>query len=190
MKVGVLALQGAFREHAEAFDALGADVVLVQAARAPRGRRRARTPRRRVDDDRQAARLVRPARAADRGARARRHAGARDLRGPDRAAPTEVIDGRADQRPLGCSTSRCAATATGARSTRSRRRSRSRASPAARSPACSSARRSSNGRAGGRGARRPRRASPCSSARARSGSLRFHPELSGDLRIHQLFVES
>ena len=30
MKVGVLALQGAFREHAEAFDALGADVSLVR----------------------------------------------------------------------------------------------------------------------------------------------------------------
>ena len=30
MKVGVLALQGAFREHAEAFDALGADVTLVR----------------------------------------------------------------------------------------------------------------------------------------------------------------
>ena len=30
MKVGVLALQGAFREHAEALDALGADVALVR----------------------------------------------------------------------------------------------------------------------------------------------------------------
>ena len=30
MKVGVLALQGAFREHAEAFGALGADVALVK----------------------------------------------------------------------------------------------------------------------------------------------------------------
>jgi pyridoxal 5'-phosphate synthase pdxT subunit len=30
MKVGVLALQGAFREHAEAFDALGADVSFVR----------------------------------------------------------------------------------------------------------------------------------------------------------------
>jgi 5'-phosphate synthase pdxT subunit len=30
VKVGVLALQGAFREHAEAFDALGGDVVLVR----------------------------------------------------------------------------------------------------------------------------------------------------------------
>ena len=30
MKVGVLALQGAFREHAEMFAALGADVVLVK----------------------------------------------------------------------------------------------------------------------------------------------------------------
>jgi pyridoxal 5'-phosphate synthase pdxT subunit len=30
VKVGVLALQGAFREHAEAFDALGADVTLVR----------------------------------------------------------------------------------------------------------------------------------------------------------------
>ncbi len=30
MKVGVLALQGAFREHAEALDALGADVALVK----------------------------------------------------------------------------------------------------------------------------------------------------------------
>jgi pyridoxal 5'-phosphate synthase pdxT subunit len=30
VKVGVLALQGAFREHAEAFDALGADVSLVR----------------------------------------------------------------------------------------------------------------------------------------------------------------
>ncbi len=30
MKVGILALQGAFREHAEAFDALGADVALVK----------------------------------------------------------------------------------------------------------------------------------------------------------------
>jgi 5'-phosphate synthase pdxT subunit len=30
MKVGVLALQGAFREHAEALDALGADVTLVR----------------------------------------------------------------------------------------------------------------------------------------------------------------
>ena len=31
MKVGVLALQGAFREHAEALDALGADVAVRQA---------------------------------------------------------------------------------------------------------------------------------------------------------------
>jgi pyridoxal 5'-phosphate synthase pdxT subunit len=31
-KIGVLALQGAFREHAEAFDALEADVVLVKRA--------------------------------------------------------------------------------------------------------------------------------------------------------------
>ncbi len=30
MKVGILALQGAFREHAEVFDALGADVSLVR----------------------------------------------------------------------------------------------------------------------------------------------------------------
>jgi 5'-phosphate synthase pdxT subunit len=30
VKIGVLALQGAFREHAEAFDALGADVTLVR----------------------------------------------------------------------------------------------------------------------------------------------------------------
>jgi 5'-phosphate synthase pdxT subunit len=30
MKVGVLALQGAFREHAEAFEALGADAVVVR----------------------------------------------------------------------------------------------------------------------------------------------------------------
>jgi 5'-phosphate synthase pdxT subunit len=30
VKVGILALQGAFREHAEAFDALGADVSLVR----------------------------------------------------------------------------------------------------------------------------------------------------------------
>ena len=30
MKVGVLALQGAFREHAEALDALGADAVLLR----------------------------------------------------------------------------------------------------------------------------------------------------------------
>jgi 5'-phosphate synthase pdxT subunit len=30
VKVGILALQGAFREHAEAFDALGADAVVVR----------------------------------------------------------------------------------------------------------------------------------------------------------------
>jgi 5'-phosphate synthase pdxT subunit len=30
VKVGILALQGAFREHAEAFDALGADAVLLR----------------------------------------------------------------------------------------------------------------------------------------------------------------
>jgi 5'-phosphate synthase pdxT subunit len=30
VKVGVIALQGAFREHAEAFDSLGADVTLVR----------------------------------------------------------------------------------------------------------------------------------------------------------------
>jgi len=30
MKVGVVALQGAFREHAEAFDALGAEVALIR----------------------------------------------------------------------------------------------------------------------------------------------------------------
>ena len=30
MKIGVLALQGAFREHAEALGALGADVALVK----------------------------------------------------------------------------------------------------------------------------------------------------------------
>ena len=30
MKIGVLALQGAFREHAEALSALGADVALVK----------------------------------------------------------------------------------------------------------------------------------------------------------------
>jgi len=32
VKIGVLALQGAFREHGEAFDALGADVVFVRVA--------------------------------------------------------------------------------------------------------------------------------------------------------------
>ena len=30
MKIGVLALQGAFREHAEALEVLGADVALVK----------------------------------------------------------------------------------------------------------------------------------------------------------------
>ena len=33
---------------------------------------------------------------------------------------------------------------------------------------------------------RARRRIPCSSGRAASGSRRFHPELSGDLRLHQL----
>ena len=58
MKVGVLALQGAFREHAEALDALGADVALVKRPEQLDERRRDRPAGRRVDHDRQAARLV------------------------------------------------------------------------------------------------------------------------------------
>ena len=38
MKVGVLALQGAFREHREVLDALGVEAVEVRVARAPRRR--------------------------------------------------------------------------------------------------------------------------------------------------------
>ena len=80
----VLALQGAFREQAEALDALGADVDARQDARAARGGRRDRAPGRRVDHGRQAARLVGLAHAAARRA-PRRHARAGGVRGADRA---------------------------------------------------------------------------------------------------------
>ena len=68
MKVGVLALQGAFREHREVLDALGVDAVEVRAPEQLGARRRADPARRRVDHDEQAARHVGAARAA-RGAR-------------------------------------------------------------------------------------------------------------------------
>ena len=51
MKIGVLAVQGNFREHAAMLRALGADVVEVRLPEQLDGPRRARHPRRRVDGD-------------------------------------------------------------------------------------------------------------------------------------------
>ena len=63
-RIGVLALQGAFREHARALRALGADVVEVRLPERARRARRARHPGRRVDDD-HAARAALRARRGD-----------------------------------------------------------------------------------------------------------------------------
>ena len=91
-------------------------------------RRRAGAARRRVDHDRQAGPHVRPARAA---ARARSPTGCR----PTARAPGMILladridaDGDRSRRPSAASTSRCAATPSAARSTRSRRTSTSTAS--------------------------------------------------------------
>ena len=100
MKVGVLALQGAFREQVETLDALGADVDARQDARAARGRRRDR-PARAASRPRSTSCSTRPGcarRCATRSATAcRRLAVCAGLI----VLAAEVVDGRADQQPLG-----------------------------------------------------------------------------------------
>ena len=190
MKVGVLALQGAFREHREVLDALGVEAVEVAHARAARrASTRSILPGRRVHHDEQAARLVglrdaaRATRCADglpvlgtcaglillarevrrrpsRPAAVRRH---RRHRAPQRLRPpARVVRGR---------------------------RSTSTGSRAARSPACSSARRAIEAVGAGVEVLAAHDDVPVLvRVRARSGSSSFHPELSGDLRLHERFL--
>ena len=120
MKIGVLALQGAFREHAEALDALGADVTLVKAPEhlagvdaivLPGGE--STTIDKLLDSSRASATPL--ARRAP-----RRHARLRDVRGPDRAARPRSSTAAPISSRSACSTSPCAATATAASASRSR----------------------------------------------------------------------
>ena len=119
MKVGVLALQGAFREHREVLDALGVEAVEVRtpeqlgaldALILPGGES---TTMSKLLDTSVAARAGRrPAR--------RRPARPRHVRGHD---PARARGGRRPRRPASRSapsTSPCAATPTGASATRSR----------------------------------------------------------------------
>ncbi len=64
LRVGVLALQGDFREHLAVLSGLGADAVPVRRAGGARPHRRARHPRRRVQRHGQAVAHLRPRRAA------------------------------------------------------------------------------------------------------------------------------
>ena len=176
MKVGVLALQGAFREHAEALDALGADVDARQDARAARrASTRSSCP---------AASRPRWTSCSTRRACARRCA-TRSATACRRLATcaglivlaAEVVDGRADQQPLGVLDVTVRRNGYGrqresfeadARRSRARRRRRSRACSSGRpwSSASGPASRCSPSYDGVAGARAPRRA---------SGSRRFIP---------------
>ena len=193
--VGVLALQGDVREHLRGADRAAAPTRVAGAP--PGGARRASTgwscpaaSRPRCASWPRTFDLLEPLRAAARG----RAAGVRHLRRddparrPDRGRRRRPGDDRRARRR------RCAATRSAGRSTRSRPTSTSRGSTAARCTRCSSGR---------PGSRRSGPASRCSRAStagrppvgsSRSGRGRllatsFHPELTGDPRVHRLFVD-
>ena len=84
MKIGVLALQGAFREHLETLRAIGVEGVRVREPADLDGRQRADPARRREHDDAPAHRALGPPRADPRPGRARRP-DLRDVRRDDRA---------------------------------------------------------------------------------------------------------
>ncbi len=188
MKVGVLALQGAFREHREVLDALGVESVEVRAPEAPRRARRDRPPRRRVDHDDQlldSSGLREPLAAslADGLPAFGTCAGLILL-------ATEVVDGRPDQRPFGV------LDVTVRRNGYGRQRDSFEApldvrdlaggpfpgvfirAPVVESCGPTTSRCSP-----------PRGACRCSCAPGAVWASAFHPELSGDLRLHQRFLE-
>jgi 5'-phosphate synthase pdxT subunit len=186
VKIGVLALQGAFREHAEALTALGADVALVKrpehldsldAVVMPGGE--STTMEKLLDSSELRAPLQRllrdglPAFATCAGLI---------------LCATEVVDGRADQSPLGV------LDVTVRRNGYGRQRESFEAPLAVRGL--------TDGDFNGVFIRAPviERAGPAVEVLAeldgapvlgRSENIwfsSFHPELSGDLRLHQLFV--
>jgi 5'-phosphate synthase pdxT subunit len=187
MKIGVLALQGAFREQAEAFDALDAEVALVKAPEHLAGVDAIVLPggeSTTVDKLLDSSGLRTPLRDA-----------LRDGMPPSRVCAglivlaAEVVDGRADQQPLGV------IDVTVRRNGYGRQRDsfeadleiaelvrRGRFSGVfIRAPVIE---RVGNGR---RGAGRARRRAVL----GRQGAIlfaTFHPELSGDLRVHELFL--
>ena len=108
-RIGVLALQGAFAAHARVLAELGADPVEVRTPARSRRRRRAGHARRRVDDDVAAARVVRPVRP-DRRAPGRRHAGPRHVRRHDPARRPRCSTAAPTSAASAPSTSPCAAT--------------------------------------------------------------------------------
>jgi hypothetical protein len=100
-RVGVLALQGAFREHRQAFERLGAEVVEVRKPEHLDGLAGVVIPGGRVDHDGQADGDLRPRpRAARVPRRRRRRVG--HLRRRHRVATD--IDGSPTSRASGCST--------------------------------------------------------------------------------------
>ena len=119
MKVGVLALQGAFREHAEALDALGADAVARQAPEQLGGVDAIVLPggeSTTIDKLLDSSELRTPLRRRA----ARRPARARHVRRADRARAARSSTAAPTSSRSACSTSRCAATATAASGSRSR----------------------------------------------------------------------
>ena len=189
MKVGVLALQGAFREHREVLDALGVEAVEVRtpeqlgaldALILPGGES---TTMSKLLDSSGAA-------GAARRAAGRRPAGVRHLRGDDPARARGASTAAPTRSRSAPSTSRCGATPTAASATRSRpllevdglagRTVPRRVHPGA--------------------AHRVRRATGVEvlarhdghPVLARQGPVwvaSFHPELSGDLRLHEPFLD-
>ena len=99
MKLGVLALQGAFREHREVFDALGVECVEVRVPEHLGGIDALGASGGRIHHDDAPARDVGAAGTVD-GSRSRRNAGLGTCAGLILLADT-VLDGRADQVPLG-----------------------------------------------------------------------------------------
>ena len=174
MKVGILCLQGAFREHREVLDVARRRGGRRAHARAAGRARRADPARRRVDHHEQAARLVVVARRRGRRAR-RRPAGARHVRGHDPAGPRgrrRSPRSAARSRP---STSRCGATPTDDSAIRSRRCSTSSGSPVGPFRACSSGRPASSTPATTSRCWPGTTATPCSPGRAGSGSRASTP---------------
>ena len=186
----MLALQGAFREHREVLDALGVDAVEVRtpeqlgaldALILPGGES---TTMSKLLDTSGAARAARRALLADGLPVLGTCAGLILL-------AREVVDGRA--RPAVVRRDRRrrpAQRATAASATRSRPRWTSTGSPAARSRACSSARRAIERVGAGVEVLARTTGDP---VLARSGHVwvaSFHPELSGDLRLHELFLSN
>ena len=187
MKVGVLALQGAFREHAEALDALGADVALGAS-------RPSSSPVSTRSCCPAASRPRSTSCSTRRGCARRSPTPSRDglpalayVRGADRARPR---GGRRPTRPAAA-----------------RRARRHRAAQRLRAPARSfeapltvarPGRRPVPGRvhpgAGRRAGRVPRSRcwpstrAPVLGRQGRVWFATFHPELAGDLRVHERFL--